>query len=71
MTPRINQAIDDLVKALREESPKQMIAFTLFVNSEESEVKTRTRTPEQLKARGVSMQNLRGEFIKDQPTKEQ
>jgi hypothetical protein len=65
MTPRITKAIDALVDALREESPEQMTTFQLFVNCEELRTETSNRTPAQLKAAGISMRNLRGNFIRE------
>lgn len=65
MTPRITKAIDALVDALREESPEQMTTFRLFVNCEERVIETNLRTPSELKAAGISMRNLRGDFIRE------
>jgi uncharacterized protein YjaG (DUF416 family) len=65
MTPKITNAIDALVDALREESPEQMTTFRLFVNCEERVIETSERTPAQLKAAGISMRNLRGDFIQE------
>jgi hypothetical protein len=64
MTPKINAAINALVESLREESPEQMTSFRLFVNCEERVIETSERTPDDLKAAGISMRNLRGEFIR-------
>jgi anion-transporting ArsA/GET3 family ATPase len=63
MTTKINDAIESLVAALRAESPENMTTFRLFVNSEELRIETSERTPKQLKAGGVSMRNLRVNFI--------
>ncbi len=65
MTPKITNAIEALVDALREESPERMTAFRLFVNCEERVIETSERTPAQLKAAGISMRNLRGNFIRE------
>jgi len=65
MTPRITNAIEALVGALREESPEQMTTFRLFVNCEELVIETSERTPAQLKTAGISMRNLRGDFIRE------
>jgi hypothetical protein len=40
MTPKITNAINALVEALREESPEQMTTLRLFVNCEERVVET-------------------------------
>ncbi len=66
MTPKITNALDALVEALREESPKQMTTFLLFVNCEKRVIETDERTPAELKAAGISMRNLRGDFIRDE-----
>lgn len=65
MTPKINNAIEALVDALREESPERITTFRLFVNSEERVIETSERTPAELKAAGISMRNLRGNFIRE------
>ena len=64
MTARIDNAIKELIEALRQESPQEMTSFRLFLNCEESYIETTERTPEQLKESGISMRNLRGKFIK-------
>lgn len=64
MTPKIENAIEALVCALREESPHYMTTFRLFVNCEERVIETSERTPAELKASGISMRNLRGNFIR-------
>jgi hypothetical protein len=65
MTPKIQTAIDALVDALREESPQHMTTFRLFVNCEERVIKTSERPHAELKAAGISMRNLRGNFIRE------
>ena len=64
MTKRITDAIDSLVQALREESPEYMVTFKLFVNCQEKVIETHERYPEDLQKEGISMRNLRREFIK-------
>lgn len=65
MTQRITAAINALVDALREEAPEQMVTFKMFLNCSELRIETSQRTPDQLKADGISMRNLRGEFIRE------
>ena len=60
----IQQKIDDLVTALRSHSTKTQITFNLFINSDEVEITERHRTIKDLNNAGVSMRNLKGEFIK-------
>ncbi len=64
MSPTITEAVGALVRALRRESPEHMTAFRLFVNCQEHVVETSERTPDELKSAGISMRNLRGDFIK-------
>lgn len=67
MTPKITNAIESLVKAVREDSPERMVTFRLFVNCEEHRVETKEVPACALKAAGISMRNLRGEFMKENP----
>jgi hypothetical protein len=64
-TPTISEAVKALVDALREHSPKDRVTFNLFVNCEEARITTSERSAEQLKAAGISMRNLAGNFIKE------
>jgi len=61
---KIQQAIDNLENVLREHSADTVTTFNVFINCEGREVKVGSRTPDQLKAQGISMRNLKGEFIK-------
>tara|TARA_R110002020_G_scaffold467655_2_gene691407 strand:- start:2852 stop:3043 length:192 start_codon:yes stop_codon:yes gene_type:complete len=61
---KIQDAIDHLEKTLRTYVSKETDSFTVFVNCEGREVTINERKPEQLKAEGISMRNLAGEFIK-------
>ena len=65
MTTKITNAIDALVDALREESPERMTTFRLFLNCQELVIEISERTPAELKAAGISMRNLRGDFIRE------
>lgn len=65
MTPRINNAIEVLVDALRKEAPETTVTFNLFVNCQEWKVETSSATAAQLKENGMSMRNLRGDFIRE------
>lgn len=64
MTPNIRLAINSLVSAVKQEAPDRAVSFKLFVNSQEVVTEMHERYPDQLKAGGISMRNLRGEFIK-------
>lgn len=64
MTSNIQAAINVLVKTLKREAPDNAVSFRLFLNSQELVTELSERYPDQLKSEGISMKNLRGEFIK-------
>ncbi len=55
--------IDEFVKMIREASPDNVVSFQLFINSEGHDLKQQHRTAEDLKSSGISMRNLKGDFI--------
>lgn len=64
MTPNIQAIVNVLVSTIRQESPNTAVSFRLFLNSQEVITEISERYPDQLKEQGISMKNLRGEFIK-------
>lgn len=64
MTPNIQAIVNVLVSTIRQESPNTAVSFRLFLNSQEVITEISERYPDQLKEQGISMRNLRGEFIK-------
>ena len=64
MTPNIINAIENLDKFIREESPKNMINISLTFNNSGYCLESQSKNKEALKDHVISMQNLRGEFIK-------
>jgi hypothetical protein len=64
MHPNIQAKIEELHAALKEHTPNTTVGFKLFINSQECEVTWRTRTPEQLRQDGITMRNIRGDWIK-------
>ena len=64
MNTEVNEAIDNLIAVVRRNSSYQDTYFKLFFNASESVVEVASRSPEDLKRDGISMKNLRGEFIK-------
>lgn len=56
--------IQEFVKKIRETSGDNVTAFSLFINCEEHEVKIKQRTEEDLQRAGISMRNLKGDFIR-------
>lgn len=64
MTPNIQAAIENLVSILKNEAPDTAVSFRLFLNSKELVTEFSERYPKALRDDGISMKNLRGEFIK-------
>lgn len=64
MTTEIQNKIDELVSLVRAKSPASAVGFSLFVNSSEYEVEYRYRDAATLKADGISMRALGGDFIR-------
>jgi hypothetical protein len=60
----MEELIDDFVKKLREKSSSTVTAVQIFVSGSDSEILIQKRTPEELRRDGVSMVNLKGEWIK-------
>jgi hypothetical protein len=69
----MSQQIDDLIrkftKDLAEIAPYNAVAFELFQNGSGWEYSFKNRDYSQLKKDGISMQNLRGEFIREEVAK--
>ena len=59
----MQEKIDDFVKQIREESENTVVSFSIFINCEGYEITVKNRTPEDLKKAGISMCNLKGNFI--------
>jgi len=64
MDIEIKDAIEELVGILKIYAPEDCVAFELFVNSEGSEAKFRHRNPKELKENGITMKNLKGDWVK-------
>ena len=61
---KLAQALNALRDVLNEEAHEDCVAVRVFFNSYGYEIEYKTRTPESLKRDGISMRNLRGDFIK-------
>jgi len=59
----MEELIDDFIKKLREKSSSTVTSVQIFVDGSNSEIVIKKRTPEELKRDGVSMRNLKGEWI--------
>ena len=60
----MEKLIDDFIKKLREKSSSTVTSVQIFVSGSDSEIVIKKRTPEELRRDGISMTNLRGEWIK-------
>jgi hypothetical protein len=60
----MEELIDDFIKKLKEKSSSTVISVQIFVSGSGSEIVINKRTPEELRRDGVSMTNLKGEWIK-------
>lgn len=65
----IKDAISELVKTLKIYLDDDVATFELFVNSEGYETKIGHRDGDDLEQNGISMKNLRGEWIKAKKSK--
>jgi len=59
----MEELIDDFIKKLREKSSSTVTSVQIFVDGSNSEIVIKKRTPEELRRDGVSMRNLKGEWI--------
>lgn len=64
MNEDIQDKINELVGELRKSSEKTAVSFRLFVNCEGVDTEIAYRHPESLRQAGITMRNLRGDFIK-------
>lgn len=64
MSKRINHALKKLQEIMIEELGSDAVAVNIYMSYHETAYKVRIRTAESLKAKGISMRNIKGEFIK-------
>jgi hypothetical protein len=64
MTPKVQDAIEQLHEVLKEECGSNVTACNVFISSHEYRYEVDTKSPAQLKSDGISMRNIRGEWIK-------
>ena len=60
---RVNKAIEEFHAAILECSASDMTSVTLIINCEGIKTITKRRSKDSLDKEGVSMRNLRGDFI--------
>lgn len=61
---KINEAIENLRNVLIEELSEHTVSAEVFISASECKFSYNVRTPAKLKAEGISMRNLAGDFIK-------
>ena len=63
MNPRIQEALRELHLILNEELGSNAVACRIFISDHEYNFEVETRNPAQLKSAGISMKNIKGEWI--------
>ncbi len=64
MSDKIQQALKNLHDVLNAELGSNAVAVRIFISSHECNFEVETKSPTQLKNDGISMRNIRGEWIK-------
>lgn len=64
MTAKINKKLEELKEVLKDELDSHVTSVKIFINAQGVDMNIYHRTPEELKIEGVSMRNIKGEFIK-------
>ena len=64
MSEQLAQALKQLRDVLQAEAHDHCVAVRVLFNSQGYEIEHQTRTPGSLQRDGVSMRNLRGEWVK-------
>jgi hypothetical protein len=64
MNDKVEEAMHELHRVAREESSEECISFQVFINCNGISYEANHRDAESLRKDGVSMRNLRGDWIK-------
>ena len=64
MNDKIQQALKELHEVLNTELGSNAVAARIFISSHEYSLEVEAKSPAQLKGDGISMKNIRGEWIK-------
>ena len=64
MNEKVQEAVEQLHKVLNEEMGSNVVGFKLFISGSECDFEVMTRSPAQLKSSGISMKDIRGNWIK-------
>lgn len=64
MNSEIQRAIENLHDVLNKELGSNAVSARIFISSHEYCFEVETKSPAQLKSEGISMKDIRGEWIK-------
>lgn len=63
MSEQLAQALKNLRDVLQQETNNHCVGVSVFFNNVGYEIEYKTRTPDSLQRDGISMRNLRGEWV--------
>ena len=63
MNDKISKKAEELRQVIIESASELTVSASVFINSHGCNFEITERTPESLKADGISMRNLKGDFI--------
>lgn len=63
MTKRINKKLEELKEVIKQELDDDVTAVKIFINAQGVDMNIYHRTPEELRREGISMRNIKGDFI--------
>lgn len=64
MTTKINEKLEELREVIKQELDDQVVSVKIFINAQGVDMNTYHKSPEDLKMEGISMRNIKGDFIK-------
>ena len=64
MNDKVQSAIEELHRVLNEEMGSNVVACKIFISDHEYNFEAMSRSPAQLKSDGISMKDIRGNWIK-------
>jgi hypothetical protein len=63
-SPSIRKALEQLEQAVKMNCADNVVSCEVFINATEVNITCNSRSAEGLKKSGISMRNIRGDFIK-------
>jgi hypothetical protein len=64
MTTKINEKLEELKEVIKQELNDNVTSVNISINAQGIDMSVYHRTPEELKREGISMRNIKGDFIK-------